>query len=190
MAESFKDYLQAAAQTINQAAQDPLAQAMEKAIALCCGALDQNQPLLVCGNGGSAADAMHFSAELVARFLKDRKGLPCICLASNPAMLTAWANDVDFETVFARQVEAFGQSGGVLIALSTSGKSKNIIRAAQQAKAMGLGVIALTGAGGGDLAALADVLLQAPSTHTPLIQQVHLCFYHYLCARIEERYAA
>jgi D-sedoheptulose 7-phosphate isomerase len=162
-------------------------EALEKATDLCVDALKAGKPLLVCGNGGSASDAMHIAGELVARFLKERKGLNCICLSSNPAMITAWANDYDYDSVFARQVEAYGQGGGVLLAISTSGNSKNVLQAAQKAKAMGLAVIGLTGGGGGKLAPLCDVLLDAPSTFTPMIQQVHLCLYHYLCEQIEAR---
>ncbi len=156
---------------------------------MCVDALKVGKPLLVCGNGGSASDAMHIAGELVARFLKERKGLNCICLSSNTAMITAWANDYDYDSVFARQVEAYGQGGGVLIAISTSGNSKNVLQAAQKAKAMGLAVIGLTGCGGGKLAPVCDVVLDAPSTFTPMIQQVHVCLYHYLCEQIEARMA-
>ena len=161
----------------------------ERAIALIADALGAGRPLLVCGNGGSASDAMHITGELVGRFLKERKALNAICLSSNPATLTAWANDYSYEDVFARQVEAYGGNGGVLLALSTSGNSPNVLRAAEKARALGLSVVALTGAGGGRLAPLSDVLLDAPSRATPLIQQVHICLYHYICERIEARLA-
>src|SRR5690606_19408612 len=99
------------------------------------------------------------------------------------------ANDYSYEDVFARQVEAYGGNGGVLLALSTSGNSPNVLRAAEKARALGLSVVALTGAGGGRLAPLSDILLDAPSRATPLIQQVHICLYHYICERIEARLA-
>jgi D-sedoheptulose 7-phosphate isomerase len=162
---------------------------IEEAVRICVTALQADQPLLVCGNGGSASDAMHITGELVGRFLKERRAINAICLSSNAAILTAWANDYSFEDVFARQVEAHGRKGGVLIALSTSGNSGNVIQAAQKARDMGLSVISLTGEGGGKLAPLSDVVLAAPSRSTPHIQQVHICIYHHLCAQIEAHLA-
>lgn len=162
-----------------------LAGAFETAI----GALRSGKPLLVCGNGGSAADAMHITTELVGRFLLERHALNVICLSSNPSVLTAWANDYSFETVFSRQVEAYGSPGAVLLGISTSGNSKNVIAAFEQARALGMKTIALTGEGGGCLAALSDYLFAVPSRSTPLIQQAHLCLYHYLCLRIEAELA-
>jgi D-sedoheptulose 7-phosphate isomerase len=153
------------------------------------GALRAGKPLLVCGNGGSAADAMHITGELVGRFLLERRALNAICLASNPSVLTAWANDYSFETVFSRQVEAYGSPGAVLLGISTSGNSKNVIAAFEQARALGMKTIALTGEGGGRLAALSDYLFAVPSRSTPLIQQAHLCLYHYLCQSIEAELA-
>jgi D-sedoheptulose 7-phosphate isomerase len=153
------------------------------------GALRTGKPLLVCGNGGSAADAMHITGELVGRFLLERRALNAICLAANPSVLTAWANDYGFETVFSRQVEAYGSPGAVLLGISTSGNSKNVIAAFEQARALGMKTIALTGEGGGQLAALSDYLFAVPSRSTPLIQQTHLCLYHYLCQSIEAELA-
>src|SRR5581483_6056586 len=152
-------------------------------------ALRSGKPVLVCGNGGSAADAMHLTSELVGRFLLERRALNVICLASNPAVLTSCANDHGFETVFSRQVQAYGQPGGVLVGISTSGTSRNIVAAFEEARAMGMATIALTGEGGGRLAPLADHLFAVPSRSTPLIQQAHLCFYHYLCQAIEQEFA-
>ena len=160
---------------------------IERAISFAVTAIESEHPILVCGNGGSASDAAHITGELVGRFLKERRAINAISLSANTSVLTAWANDYDFETVYSRQVEAHGRENGVLIALSTSGTSKNIVHAAKTAKTMGMKVIALTGEGGGALAAHADALLAVPSTKTPLIQQVHLCLYHYLCAEIEAR---
>ena len=110
-----------------------------------------------------------------------------ICLSSNPAVMTAWSNDYRFATAMARQVEAYGEPGAVLLGISTSGNSENILAAFERAKEMGMVTVALTGEGGGKIAALADCLLAVPSRHTPLIQQVHVCIYHYLCQRIEQR---
>ncbi|HYD31841.1 MAG TPA: SIS domain-containing protein [Azospirillaceae bacterium] len=158
---------------------------MAGAVAAIATALGGNRALLVCGNGGSAADAEHITGELVGRFLKERRALKAICLTGTPAVLTAWANDYSYETVFSRQVEAYGEPGGVLLGLSTSGNSPNVVAAFRAAKECGMTTIALTGEGGGRLNGLADILLAVPSRHTPLIQQAHLCLYHHLCERVE-----
>src|ERR1700674_1510591 len=152
------------------------------------GALRAGKPVLVCGNGGSAADAMHITGEMVGRFLADRKALNVICLSSNTAVLTAWANDQTFETVFSRQIEAYGQPGAVLIGLSTSGDSPNVVAAFEKARSMNMRTIALTGEGGGNLFGLSDYLFAVPSRCTPLIQQAHVCLYHYLCQMIEREF--
>jgi D-sedoheptulose 7-phosphate isomerase len=163
---------------------------MDRAVDVIVDALATGHPLLVCGNGGSAADAMHITGELVGRFLQDRRAWRAICLSDNPAVLTAWSNDHSFDTVFARQVEAYGGRGAVLLGLSTSGTSRNVVAAFDQARHMHMRTIALTGEGGGSLAPLADFLLAVPSRHTPLIQQAHLCLYHYLCEQVERRLMA
>lgn len=163
---------------------------MERAVDAAFTALAADKPLLICGNGGSAADAMHIAGELVGRFLKERRALKAIALSADSAILTAWGNDVGYDDVFARQVHAYGETGGVLLAISTSGRSKNVIAAVEAAKAKGMITIGLTGQGGGLLAPLVDILLDVPSTATPLIQQAHVCLYHYLCAEIEARIAA
>jgi len=152
------------------------------------GALRAGKPVLVCGNGGSAADAIHITGEMVGRFLTDRQALNVICLSSNTAVLTAWANDQTFETVFSRQVEAYGQPGAVLIGLSTSGNSPNVVAAFEKARSMNMRTIALTGEGGGNLFGLSDYLFAVPSRCTPLIQQAHVCLYHYLCQMIEREF--
>ncbi|SEK64285.1 D-sedoheptulose 7-phosphate isomerase [Bosea lupini] len=157
----------------------------DAAVAIISEALSAGKPLLVCGNGGSASDAMHITGELVGRFLKERKALNCICLSSNPSVLTAWSNDYSFETVFSRQVEAYGQEGGVVLGISTSGNSANIVKAFETARALGMKTVALTGQGGGAMAAHSDVLIDVPSRSTPLIQQVHIVLYHYICEHVE-----
>jgi D-sedoheptulose 7-phosphate isomerase len=163
---------------------------IEAAISAVAEALAQNRPLLICGNGGSAADAMHITGELVGRFLKERRALRAVCLADNPAVLTAWSNDYSFEQVFARQVEAYGEAGGVLLAISTSGNSPNVLAALAVARRMELVTVGLTGEGGGKMSALCDHLLDVPSRSTPLIQQVHICLYHHICAVVEARLGA
>ena len=162
---------------------------MDRAVAATAAALRADKPLLVCGNGGSAADAQHIVGEMVGRFLKERRALKAICLSSNPAVLTAWSNDYSFETVFSRQVEAYAESGGVLLGISTSGNSRNVVLALEAARARGMTTIGLTGEGGGKMGPLCDHLLAAPSRSTPAIQQVHLCLYHHFCAAVEEAVA-
>ena len=143
--------------------------------------------LLVCGNGGSAADASHFVTELVVRFAKDRLALPAICLASDAGVLTAAGNDYGFDEIFARQVAAFGVPGDVLICLTTSGKSKNLIRALEEAKARKLETIALLGRDGGSTIGIADVDLLVKSDSTARIQEAHQLLLHVLCQIIEAR---
>jgi D-sedoheptulose 7-phosphate isomerase len=187
---SLTEYLIESREAINQAIQSRSVANVDEAITAIAGALAQGKPMMVCGNGGSASDAMHITGELVGRFVKDRKAINCICLSSNPAVLTAWANDCSYDTVFARQVEAYGNSGGVLLGISTSGNSTNVVRAFEAAKVLGVRSIALTGEGGGKLASVCDLLIDVPSRRTPIIQQLHICIYHYICEQIEARIAA
>ncbi len=179
------DYLERAATLLRESNTAERRARTDKAVARIAEALQADRPLLVCGNGGSAADAMHITGELVGRFLVERRALNVICLADNPAVLTAWSNDYSYDTVFARQVEAYGRPGGVLLGISTSGNSQNVVAALEAARAREMTTIGLTGAGGGRMAGLCDLLLDVPSRHTPEIQQVHLCLYHYLCQRVE-----
>jgi D-sedoheptulose 7-phosphate isomerase len=186
---SIVDYLERSERALASARSHPATLRADKAVDLIADALAAGKPLLVCGNGGSASDAMHITGELVGRFLKERRALNCVCLSSNPAVLTAWANDYAFDTVFSRQVEAYGVAGGVLLGISTSGNSKNVVEAFRSARKIGLTTVALTGEGGGALAAMSDVLIDVPSRSTPLIQQVHICLYHYICQKVEEQLA-
>lgn len=186
----FDDYLALSIEALRSTREAIAPAVMEDAIARIIAAFKAGRPLLVCGNGGSAADAQHITGELVGRFLKERRGLKAICLSADSSVLTAWANDYAYETVFARQVEAYGEPGGVVLGLSTSGNSRNVVAAFEAARAGGMETIALTGEGGGRLAALSDTLLAVPSRSTPLIQQVHVCLYHYLCERVEAAMAA
>ena len=163
---------------------------VEAAISAITEGLAARRPLLVCGNGGSAADAMHIAAELVGRFLEDRPGLPCYALSADPAFLTAWSNDQGYENVFARQVETFGIPGAVLLGLSTSGNSPNVVLAFEAARNLGMRSIALTGRSGGRLAGVADILIAVPSDETPRIQELHTCLYHFMCGEIERRVSA
>lgn len=182
---SIVAYLQQSAEVLDAARHHPGVFNADLAVDVISTALDGGKPLLVCGNGGSASDAMHITGELVGRFLRERRALNCICLSSNPSVLTAWSNDYAYDTVFSRQVEAYGAAGGVILGLSTSGNSKNVINAFNMARCLDMKTIALTGAGGGALAAVSDVLIDVPSRSTPLIQQVHICLYHYICEHVE-----
>ena len=182
----FKQHLVEIKKVFESLQQSKVSEKIEAALGLIVPSLERRQPMLVCGNGGSAADALHISGELVGRFLVERKALNVICLSANVSVMTAWANDYEYESIFSRQVEAHGICGGVLFCLSTSGNSKNVLRALETAKQMGLSTIGLTGKGGGAMAQFCDVLIDAPSNSTPRVQEMNLVVYHYLCERIEE----
>jgi len=182
---SFQAQLSQQIELLQQLQRDSFVQTLNQAIELMSDCLQQQRPLLICGNGGSAADALHISGELVGRFLRERKALNVICLNANVSVLTAWANDYDYDSVFARQVEAHGQPGGVCWGISTSGNSPNVLQALQKAKDLEMQTIALTGKGGGKLATVADILIEVPSRSTPRIQELHLPIYHYLCEEVE-----
>jgi len=159
---------------------------VEQVLALSVKALNGGRKILFAGNGGSAADAQHWAGELVSRFYFDRPGLPAIALTTDSSILTAIGNDYGYDYVFARQVEALGQEGDVLYAISTSGNSKNIVRAIEAARAKGMIVIGFTGQGGGKMADMCDVCFRVPSPETPRIQEGHEALGHLLCALIEQ----
>jgi phosphoheptose isomerase len=166
-----------------------LEQQMAKAADLIEQRLRAGNKLLVCGNGGSAADAAHFATELVVRFARDRRPYPAICLASDGGLLTAAGNDYEFDEIFARQVAAFGLPGDVLICLTTSGKSKNVVRALEEAKARKLKTIAFLGRDGGSTIGIADIDLLVRSDSTARIQEAHQLLLHVLCEAIESHLA-
>jgi D-sedoheptulose 7-phosphate isomerase len=144
--------------------------------------------ILSCGNGGSAADAQHFSGELLGRFEMERPGLPAVALTTDTSTLTALANDYGYEDVFAKQVRALGQGGDVLLAISTSGNSENVLRAVGMAQSRGMTVVALTGGDGGRISAAlrpADIEICAPSPRTCRVQEVHILIIHCLCDLID-----
>jgi D-sedoheptulose 7-phosphate isomerase len=184
------EYLEVSERVMAAARNHPGTAKAEEAIEAIVEALSADKPMLVCGNGGSASDAMHIAGELVGRFLKERKALNCVCLSSNPSVLTAWSNDYSYDTVFSRQTEAYGAAGGVILGISTSGNSRNVIEAFRVAKDMGMVTIGLTGEGGGEMAELTDILVDTPSRSTPMIQQIHICLYHHICEQVEARLAA
>ena len=174
-----------AARSLQSICSTPYPSQIAQAIDLLVERFSAGNKLLVCGNGGSAADAMHICAELVGRFFKDRPALPAIALNTDPAVLTAWANDYTYESVFARQVEALAKPGDVVWGISTSGNSKNVVAALKTARELGASTIALTGQGGGALAEYADVLLAVPLSATPRVQEVHSVTYHIICEAVE-----
>lgn len=160
---------------------------IETAAAGMAEAIRQGGKVLVCGNGGSAADAQHFAAELVNRFQRERRPYASVALTTDSSVLTSIANDYDFSQVFSKQVEALGQKGDVLLAISTSGNAANVCRAAEAARAAGLWIVALCGGSGGELAGKADqVLCISASTVTARIQEGHGMIIHALCELIED----
>jgi D-sedoheptulose 7-phosphate isomerase len=181
----FHDAIAAAVETLRSTAS--LEPRMAEAADLIEQCLRAGNKLLVCGNGGSASDASHFATELVVRFVKDRRAYPAICLATHGGLLTAAGNDYGFEQIFARQVAALGVPGDVLICLTTSGKSKNILRALEEAKARRLKTIAFLGSDGGSIMGMADVDLLVRSNSTARIQEAHQLLLHVLCETIEAR---
>ena len=149
--------------------------------------LQAGQKILIMGNGGSAADAQHFAAEMVGRFLLERRALAAIALTTDTSILTAVGNDYGFDDIFKRQVEALAKPDDVLIGISTSGNSKNIKRAFAAGKNLGVKTIGLLGRDGGEIASLADLDLTVPSLETPRIQEAHLVMIHILCDLVEKR---
>jgi D-sedoheptulose 7-phosphate isomerase len=150
-------------------------------------ALRAGGTLFFAGNGGSAADAQHLATEYVVRYQTTRPAMRAVALTTDTSLLTACANDLGFDEVFARQVEALAEPGDLLVLHSTSGESPNVIRAAQAAKARGVSVVAFLGRGGGHLAELADVALVVPADDTARIQELHLAIEHVICDLVEER---
>ena len=148
--------------------------------------LGHGHKILACGNGGSAADAQHFAAELVGRFQKARRALPAMALTTDPSVMTALGNDLGYDAVFRRQVEAHGRAGDIALAISTSGRSRNVLEGVRAARALGMLTVGLSGGGGGDLAGLVDELIDVPSSSTQRIQEVHVMVIHMLCEAIEE----
>ena len=144
-------------------------------------ALEKGRKILICGNGGSAADSQHMAAEFVGRFVKERQSLPALALTVDTSLLTAVGNDYGFDCVFSRQVEGLGQEGDVFIAISTSGNSANVVRAVKTAKEKGIFVIGMTGENGGILAKGSDLCLAVPSQVTARIQEMHIMIIHMIC---------
>lgn len=174
--------------TVKKTAAEALPEVIARAGQIIIQSLLDNHKVLSCGNGGSAADAQHFSSEMINRFEIERPGLPAIALTTDTSILTSVANDYQYDEIFAKQIKALGQQGDVLLALSTSGQSKNIIQAIRAAQDRNMPVIALTGRDGGYLADLMtpnDVEIRVPAQSTARIQEVHLLIIHCLCDMID-----
>lgn len=171
-----------------QAAVGPLAPAIARAAAAMAAALRAKRKIMACGNGGSAADSQHFAAELLNRFEMERPGLPAIALTTDTSTLTSIANDYDYKDIFAKQVRALAHDGDVLLAISTSGNSPNVVRAIDAAHERGVTVVALSGRDGGEIAKKlreADIEIRVPARNTARIQEVHLLSIHCLCDLID-----
>lgn len=182
IAERFTDHLDVFGKTMEQ--MDVIQLMAER----CKEALKAGNKVLFCGNGGSAADAQHLAAELIGRFQKERRSLASIALTTDTSILTAVANDYGYNEVFARQVEGLGRSGDVLIGISTSGNSANVVKAALKARDTGMHTIAFTGEGGGKLKDICDITFAVPSKVTARIQEMHIMVGHIICELVEEEY--
>lgn len=173
-----------------QAALEVMCDKIASAVELLIFSIQNGNKVLSCGNGGSAADAQHFSSELINRFHRDRASIPAIALTTDSSTITSIANDYNFNEIFARQISSLGQENDILLAISTSGNSKNITRAIEAAHLRGMKIIAFTGRNGGEMATLLtenDVELRVPSKSTARTQEVHLLLIHILCARLDNR---
>lgn len=173
---------------VKQAAEKILPQQVARGIVAMTDCLRAGGKVMACGNGGSAADAQHFAAELIGRFERERQELATIALTTDTSILTAVGNDYSYDEIFSKQVRGLGKKGDILIGISTSGNSKNVVKAIEAAKKMGIKIIALTGNGGGKIASLLDaddVHLCAPSTRTARIQETHLVLLHALCDGVD-----
>jgi D-sedoheptulose 7-phosphate isomerase len=169
-------------------ADEDLLQTVENITAVIIHAFRQGNKVLFCGNGGSAADAQHLAAEFSGRFYIDRDALPAEALHVNTSYLTAVANDYSYDVIYSRLIKGLGHKGDVLVGLSTSGNSRNIVMAFEQAKANGMITVGFTGANGGKMKDTSDYLLNIPSTDTPRIQEAHILLGHIICQLVEEQY--
>jgi D-sedoheptulose 7-phosphate isomerase len=182
------EYLQQSREVLQAAIDDPaFAGTIAAIVERVAAALAGGGKMLLAGNGGSAADAQHLAGEMLSRLNYDRAPGAAIALTTDSSVLTAIGNDYGYEQLFERQVRGLGRKGDVLIAISTSGRSPNILRALAAARELGLVTVGLTGKSGGDMPALCDLCLRAPSDSTPLIQQVHITAGHVICGLVEER---
>jgi D-sedoheptulose 7-phosphate isomerase len=173
---------------VKQEAEKVLSESVAQAVVAMVDCLRSGGKVMACGNGGSAADAQHFAAELIGRFERERQELAAIALTTDTSILTAVGNDYSYEEVFSKQVRGLGKKGDILLAISTSGNSKNVVKAIESAKKIGINIIALTGNGGGKIASLLDandIHLCVPSNRTARIQETHLVLLHGLCDGVD-----
>lgn len=161
---------------------------LEKVAVIIVDALRAGKKILICGNGGSAADSQHIAAEFIGRFQKERQALAAIALNTDTSILTALSNDYGFDVIFSRQVEALGNQGDIFLGISTSGNSRNVVKAMEVAKQRGMATMALTGQGGGKLGEIADIFLAVPSNITARIQESHIIMAHVICELVEEQF--
>ena len=189
--EKIKNIIAESVQVKNQIlADDKLLQTVKDCVYILVTAFKNGNKVLFCGNGGSASDAQHLAAEFSGRFYTDRDALPAEALHCNTSYITAVGNDYGYDVIYSRLIKGIGNKGDVLIGLSTSGKSKNIINAFETAKEKGMITIAFTGSTGGKLKPLADHLINVPSDNTPRIQESHITLGHIICQLVEEQYFA
>ncbi|HTP07595.1 MAG TPA: D-sedoheptulose 7-phosphate isomerase [Anaerolineae bacterium] len=188
MSEDIRRMLQEAVQ-VQEALFDHV-DLIQQIAATITAALRSGHKILLCGNGGSAADAQHVAAELLGRFARERASWPALALTTNSSVMTAVANDYDFDRIFARQVEGLAVAGDIVVGISTSGTSPNIIRALETARAKGCITIGFTGETGGRLKDISDLCFRAPSTQTPHTQEAHIVVWHVICELVERDLAA
>ena len=186
MLEDIKRHFEQHTETVRNT-QDALTESIAKCAQLLTAALQAGHKILVMGNGGSAADAQHFAAEMVGRFLTERKALPAIALTTDTSILTAVGNDYGFDEIFKRQVEALARPGDILIGISTSGNSSNVLRALEAGGEIGVTTIGLLGRDGGEIGKRVDLALTVPSSVTPRIQEAQLFILHVLCDLVEKK---
>ncbi len=171
---------------VKKAALEKNLAAVEKTVGAIMTSFQSGGKVLLCGNGGSAADCQHIAAEFIGRFQKERSALPAIALTTDTSILTSLANDYSFDVVFSRQVEGLGKRGDVLVGITTSGNSLNVIKAVEQAKKMGIMTIAMSGRDGGKIAKIADISIVVPSAKTARIQETHIALAHAVCEVVED----
>jgi D-sedoheptulose 7-phosphate isomerase len=187
--EQIKNIIQASIDVKQQVLQDEaLLQTVQNVVNEIVAAFKMGNRVYFCGNGGSAADAQHLAAEFSGRFYTDRKALPAEALHCNTSYLTAVANDYSYDVVYARLIDGIGNKGDVLVGLSTSGNSANIVKAFEVASSKGITTVGFTGISGGVMKELSDHLLNVPSTDTPRIQESHILLGHIICQLVEEKY--
>lgn len=187
--EKIKNIIQSSIDTKQQVLQnEALLQTIAAVVTVIVDAFKKGNRIYFCGNGGSAADAQHLAAEFSGRFYTDRKALPAEALHCNTSYLTAVGNDYSFDVIYSRLIDGIGEAGDVLIGLSTSGNSKNIVKAFEKCREKNIVTIGFTGAGGGALKDLSDYLVNIPSADTPRIQESHILIGHIVCQLVEEKY--